>query len=147
VFEITRIPDADTRTLDLVRLRAPTDAQLALVSPNAPPPPPVAPTPALSILDLPLLPGAEDDERPLAAVFASPWLGSLEVDAGVSTVLATKRAAASQPATMGELLWALWPGPVDWVGQQQRRPHQALWRRHFERVRGGRVERRQCVRD
>jgi hypothetical protein len=78
IFEITRIADAETRTLDLRRLRTPADALLALVTPNAPPTPPVAPTPALSVLDLPLLPGAESDERPLAPLFASPWLGDLE---------------------------------------------------------------------
>ncbi|MFZ2030199.1 MAG: glycoside hydrolase/phage tail family protein [Vitreimonas sp.] len=113
LFEITRIADAETRTLDLTRVRAPADAQLALVTPNAPQTPPVAPTPALSVLDLPLLPGAETDERPFAAVFASPWLGDLEVDAGVSAPLASKRATASQAAAMGELVSALWPGPVD----------------------------------
>ncbi|MBS0386482.1 MAG: phage tail protein [Proteobacteria bacterium] len=113
VFEITRIVDAETRALDLVRLRAPVDAQLALVAPNHPPQPAVAPTPALSVLDLPLLPGSEQDERPLAALFASPWLGPLEVDAGVGVALATQRASVTQAATMGELTWPLWPGPVD----------------------------------
>jgi hypothetical protein len=112
IFEITRIADAETRTLDLTRLRAPADAQLALVTPNAPPTPPIAPTPALSVLDLPLLPGAETAERPFAAVFASPWIGDLEVDAGVNADLASKRAAASQAATMGELVWALGPVPL-----------------------------------
>jgi hypothetical protein len=113
VFEITRIADAETRTIDLKRVCSPAEAQLALVMPSAPPTPPVAPTPALSVLDLPLLPGAETDERPFAAVFASPWLGDLEVDAGISADLASKRATASQAAMVGELVWALWPGPVD----------------------------------
>lgn len=113
IFEIARIEDAETRKLDLTRLRALSDAQLALVTPNAPLTPAVAPTPALSVLDLPLLPGAESDERPFAAVFASPWIGNLEVDSGVSADLASKRATVSQAATMGELVWALWPGPVD----------------------------------
>ncbi|MBI3437828.1 MAG: glycoside hydrolase/phage tail family protein [Proteobacteria bacterium] len=112
-FEITRIDDAETRKVDLKRLRTVSDAQLALVAPNAPASPPTAPTPALSVLDLPLLPGAEDDERPLAAVFASPWVGDLEVAAGASAELASKRATISRVATMGELTWALWPGPVD----------------------------------
>ena len=96
--------------LELRRQRAAAAAQLGLGEPGAPPLVPVSPTPALSILDLPPLPGAEGDDRPLAAVFASPWLGAHEVFAG-STL--TRRATAAQPAVMGELLWALSLGPVD----------------------------------
>jgi hypothetical protein len=113
VFEITRIADVETRTLDLARCRAPAHAQLALVTPNSQQPPAVAPTPALSVLDLPLLPGSEQDERPHAAVFASPWLGPLEVNGGVSAALATQRATVTHAAMMGEFIWPLWPGPVD----------------------------------
>jgi len=110
VFEILRIDDAEARRLDLRRARAGAAAQLGLTEPNAPPVPALAPTPAFSILDLPPLPGAESDERPLAAVFASPWLGAHEMFAGATL---TRRASLTQPAIMGELLWALWPGPVD----------------------------------
>lgn len=113
-FEIVRIEDAETRRLEVRRARAAVPGQLGLVEPGAPPAPLIAPTPALAVLDLPPLPGAESDERPLAAAFASPWLGLHEVYAG-STL--TRRAACASPAVMGELLWALWPGPVDrWDG-------------------------------
>lgn len=113
-FEIVRIEDAETRRLEVRRARAAVPGQLGLVEPGAPPAPLIAPTPALAVLDLPPLPGAESDERPLAAAFASPWLGPHEVYAG-STL--TRRAACASPAVMGELLWALWPGPVDrWDG-------------------------------
>lgn len=109
VFEIARIEDSEVRGLELIRARAtlPTSVQVgdSSVSPITP-----APTPAVSILDLPPLPSAETDERPLVAVFASPWLGEHHVYAGASL---TRRARVTQPAVMGELLWALWPGPLD----------------------------------
>ncbi|MBC7767548.1 MAG: glycoside hydrolase/phage tail family protein [Phycisphaerales bacterium] len=109
-FEIARIQDAETRRLELRRVRVEGESQLDLADPGAQPQPAIAPTPALSILDLPLLPGAESDERPLAAVFASPWLGAHDIYAGASQ---TRRGGVQQPAAMGELVWALWPGPVD----------------------------------
>jgi len=110
VFEILRIEDAEARQLELCRVSPGGGALLGGVDPSAPQWPGPAPTPAFAILDLPLLPGAEGDEAPLAAVFASPWLGAHEVYAGPAQ---TRRAAVSAPAIMGELQWALWPGPVD----------------------------------
>ncbi|MGH6949617.1 MAG: baseplate multidomain protein megatron, partial [Vitreimonas sp.] len=109
-FEIARIEDTEARRLDLRRQRAATPAQLGLGEPNAPVVTPTAPTPALAILDLPPLPGSESDERPLAAVFAEPWLGPHEVHAGATL---TQRALASDAAIVGELLWTLAPGPID----------------------------------
>ncbi len=110
VFEVERIEEAEILSLELRRARDDNAAQLGLADPNAPAAPQLAPTPAVSILDLPPLPSAEDDDRPLAAVFASPWFGAHDIYAGAST---TQRGAATQAAVMGELLWALWPGPVD----------------------------------
>jgi|CXWL01.1.fsa_nt_gi hypothetical protein len=110
VFEITRIDDTEVRRLELRRARSAFAARLRLAEPNAPPLPASAPTPAFSILDLPPLPGSEADERPLAAVFAAPWIEAHGVYAGASL---TQRATISRPAIMGELIWALWPGPVN----------------------------------
>lgn len=109
-FEIARIEDAETRQLELRRVRTESASQLGVADPGAQPQPALAPTPAFSILDLPPLPGRETDERPLAAVFAAPWLGAHDIYAGATL---TRRATIAQPAIMGELLWALWPGPVD----------------------------------
>ncbi len=110
VFEIVRIEDADARRTELRRARSTSAAMLGGVEPNSPPPPLHAPTPAFAILDLPPLPRAEEDERPLAAVFASPWRGAHDIYAGPAQ---SARATVAAPAIMGELLWALWPGPVD----------------------------------
>src|SRR5262249_41012281 len=103
----------ETRRLDLERAASSRASVLHLAEPGAPALPALDPTPAFSLLDLPPLPGAEDDERPLVALFAAPWLGPHTLFAGASDALMTERATAPQPATMGELLWALWPGPVD----------------------------------
>jgi hypothetical protein len=65
-------------------------------------PPPVAPAgpPVLHLLDLPPLPGAEDDARPLVAVAAEPWR-AMEAHAGPSIEALTVRAQVPQPATGG----------------------------------------------
>lgn len=109
-FEIARIEDAGARRLELHRVRRDGAAIVGTGDPSPPTTPPTAPTPALSILDLPPLPGHEDDERPLAAVFASPWIAGHDIYAGPGPSL---RATASSPALVGELLWPLHPGPVD----------------------------------
>jgi len=109
-FEIARVEEAETRRLELRRQRIASSAELSVGEPNPPVVTPLAPTPAFAVLDLPPLPGVESDERPLAAVFAAPWLGPHVVHAGAAP---TPRAIAAEPAAMGELLWALWPGPVD----------------------------------
>lgn len=110
VFEIARIEDAEARQLELRRARTNSAGMLGGVDPSAPASPQAAPTPAFAILDLPPLPNDESEERPLAAVFASPWLGSHDLYAGPTQ---SRRASVTAPAIMGELLWALWPGPVD----------------------------------
>ena len=112
-FEISRIEDAETRRLSLHRLRAGGAALLSLAETGAPATPIFAPTPTFSVLDLPPLPGSETDERPLVAVFASPWAGAHDIYAGPSDDALTLRRRLTQPAIMGELLWELWPGPVD----------------------------------
>ncbi len=109
-FEILRIDDAEHRRLELRRARASLSARVSGGEPGAPTPPALAPTPAFAVLDLPPLPAFEADERPLAAIFASPWRGAHQLYAGASL---TRRASVTQPAIIGELLWALWPGPVD----------------------------------
>jgi Putative phage tail protein len=111
-FEIGRIEDAETRTLELRRIETRPSALLHLAEASAPSLPGTAPKPALALLYLPPQPGAEDEERPLAAVFAAPWLGLHQIYAGGDDASLTRRGAAAQPAVMGELLWALWPGPV-----------------------------------
>ncbi|MBI1186921.1 MAG: hypothetical protein GC206_06240 [Alphaproteobacteria bacterium] len=112
-FEIVRSEEAETRRLALRRAESTGLGRMvyageAGVGDAAGP----APTPALAALDLPPLPGAEDDVRPLAAVRAAPWKGAHEVYAGSDAALATRRARALQPAIIGELVWALYPGPV-----------------------------------
>ena len=78
-------------------------------------PEPAAPVhgpPALAVLDLPPLPGAEDDARPLAAVAASPW-GAYEISGGPEAASLALRGRADEPAVMGVTASPLPAGPLD----------------------------------
>ena len=61
------------------------------------------------LLDLPPLPGREEDRRPLAVVAADPWR-AMQVHAGPSSGALTLRGAVAAPATVGLLTAALGPG-------------------------------------
>ncbi len=111
VFEVARIEDGAARTLDLVRADAGVRGARFAPIPSAPVLD-VAPTPALAVLDLPLLPGYESDERPLAALAADPWRGAHRIYVGADLGAARVRARAERAATMGTLLWDLYPGPL-----------------------------------
>jgi hypothetical protein len=67
--------------------------------------------PFLALLDLPPLPGAEDDGRPLAAVAAEPWR-AMQVHGGVDADGLTARASVAGPATVGRLVELLPPGVI-----------------------------------
>lgn len=110
VFEIIRVEDGEARELELRRVIHEGVALLAGPDPSAPQPPRAAPTPAFAVLDLPPLPAIETEDRPLAAVFASPWLGAHDLFAGPAQ---TVRATSATAAIIGELTWPLWPGPID----------------------------------
>jgi hypothetical protein len=65
--------------------------------------------PFLAILDLPPLPDAEGDARPLAAVASEPWRAQ-SVWAGPSSETLTVRGEATTPATVGVLVEPLAAG-------------------------------------
>ena len=66
--------------------------------------------PYFRMVELPPLPGAEDDARPLAVVAADPWR-SMQVRAGASSEALTVRADVPAPATVGVLMSPLEAGP------------------------------------
>lgn len=72
-----------------------------------------SPQPDLVVLDIPNMPGSEDDIRPLVGAFAHPWAGEINVSAGASSTSLSKRASLSQPAMIGRLLTPLPSGPGD----------------------------------
>lgn len=74
-------------------------------------PPGLVGRPFMAVLDLPPLPGQEDDDRPLVAVAADPWR-PMRVFAGGSAAALTPRADIAEPATVGVLVDALEPGPL-----------------------------------
>jgi hypothetical protein len=65
--------------------------------------------PLLVLLDLPPLPGAEGDARPLVAVAADPWRAQT-IWAGGSVDGLTQRGEVARPATVGRLTTALAAG-------------------------------------
>ncbi|PVM90758.1 baseplate multidomain protein megatron [Caulobacter endophyticus] len=66
--------------------------------------------PALMVLDLPPLPGAEEDARPLVAVAAQPWR-AFDVHAGADVESLRVRAGATTGAVVGTTLSDLPAGP------------------------------------
>jgi hypothetical protein len=81
--------------------------------PDWTPPPPTEPAgpPLLFLLDLPPLPGAEADARPLVAAGLEPWR-DLDVQAGADAAGLTARAHLTQPAGIGETLTDMAAGPL-----------------------------------
>ncbi|WP_122464664.1 baseplate multidomain protein megatron [Brevundimonas lutea] len=74
-------------------------------------PPGTSGRPFVAILDLPPLPGAEGDDRPLAAVAVEPWR-PMRVHAGGGVEGLTPRGDVTQPATVGVLKAPLGAGPL-----------------------------------
>jgi len=60
----------------------------------------------LDVFSLPPLAGAENDNRPIAAVFASQWRGAMAIHAGAARDSVREVGAAAEPAVIGELIWA-----------------------------------------
>ena len=73
--------------------------------------PAVVGAPFLRLLDLPPLPGAEDDGRPVVAAAADPW-APMAVHGGASVDALTPRATVERPATVGVLVEAVGRGVV-----------------------------------
>lgn len=73
--------------------------------------PAVVGAPFLRLLDLPPLPGAEDDGRPVVVVAAEPWT-PMAVHGGASVEALTPRATVVRPATVGVLTEAVGRGVV-----------------------------------
>lgn len=66
--------------------------------------------PFFRMVELPPLPGADDDGRPLAVVAGSPW-AAMQVRAGPSVEALTVRADVARPATVATLTAPLHTGP------------------------------------
>ncbi|MEM6899455.1 MAG: glycoside hydrolase/phage tail family protein [Pseudomonadota bacterium] len=73
---------------------------------------PLAARPETILLDGPSLPGSEDGNGPLLAVFGSPWARPVEVRAGPSADALTPRALFADPAGVGRLLSPIENGPL-----------------------------------
>lgn len=74
--------------------------------------------PFAAILDLPPLPGAETDDRLVAAVAAEPWR-PMAIHVGETADTLTVRGTATAPATVGQLTAPLGPGAPDRMNETQ----------------------------
>lgn len=72
-----------------------------------------SPRPDLVVLDLPGLPGAPDDTRPLVGAFAYPWPGQVTVSAGRNETALSSRAVLTRPSMIGRLSGTLNGGASD----------------------------------
>jgi hypothetical protein len=106
-FRVERIEEGPLRRASMARSVSVLPRSFALPAPRSPASAAVASAPDFALLDLPILPDHEDDYRPLAALYAAPWPGQMDIYVG-----ATARARAETPAIMGELVWDLWRGPT-----------------------------------
>ncbi|AQR62632.1 hypothetical protein BZG35_13980 [Brevundimonas sp. LM2] len=68
--------------------------------------------PFVRVLDLPALPGAEAETRPIVAVAVDPWR-PMAIHVGETTGGLTQRGIVDTPATVGRLVQHLGAGPVD----------------------------------
>lgn len=110
-FEIEAVEEGAARMLSLRRAAGAPAAPLALEAPATPSA--LSPSaPAVLVFAPPPLTPEETDARPLAAAFAAPWGGPLDVLAGTEASTLRARGEILRPAIMGELLWDLYPGPV-----------------------------------
>lgn len=112
LFRIVSIEEGPVRSARLTRHVRGFERAAAAPSPARAPATSAAPAPAFSLLDLPPLPGSDDDERPLAAIYAAPWPGAVNVYAGADRASAGFRARAETAAIMGTLEWDLYAGPL-----------------------------------
>ena len=64
------------------------------------------------LIDGPVLPGSEEDIRPLLAGIGTPWPGPISVSAGPVDVTSSERAVISNPAGIGRLITSLPAGPL-----------------------------------
>jgi hypothetical protein len=109
-YRVLEAREGRVRTLSLARDFGGGPPLLAAGAPSIEP----VRTPAAALLlalDLPPMPGREDDGRPLAAVYADPWRGA-ELFAGETALALRPVGQALSRAAFGVLEWALYPGQV-----------------------------------
>ncbi len=111
-FRVLAIEEGPVRRAGLTRQARLLDRAVAAPSSAAIPATRAPPAPAFALLDLPPLPGDEEDERPLAGAYSTPWLEAVDVYAGAALASASFRGRAEAAAMIGALEWDLYAGPV-----------------------------------
>jgi hypothetical protein len=109
-WRVARVSLDGQPTAALVAMESPDAPQTTLPRFAAPALAQPAGPPALALMDLPPLPGAEDDARPVVAAFSQPW-SPVILSAGPSLDALTERASLTAPSAMGLTVTALAAGP------------------------------------
>lgn len=112
VWRIEDIADGRSRMLDLRRIAGVPGEVRQVDPPKGGETAMVYPEPELVLIDGPPLPGAERDDRPVAALSAQPWPGATAVYAGPTPETQSLRAIVRAQAVMARLAEPLKPGPV-----------------------------------
>ncbi|MBN9278209.1 MAG: glycoside hydrolase/phage tail family protein, partial [Hyphomicrobium sp.] len=112
LFRITEIGDHGSREIDAIRsvpevyapiIAAPREADAPLVT--------IPSWPSVAFLDLPMLLGNEPPDAGYFVAMMRPWPGAVALYSSPETSGFTLRALATLPATMGETVDDLAPGP------------------------------------
>ncbi len=109
LWRVERLSADETPTARLRRLAEPARSDGSGGGWKTGDPPATPGAPFVRLLDLPPLPGFEDDDRPLVAVAVEPWR-AMQLHAGPTAAALTPRATAEAPASVGRLAQALAPG-------------------------------------
>ncbi|MEP9379740.1 glycoside hydrolase/phage tail family protein [Aquabacter sp. CN5-332] len=113
LFEITRIEDTEGRAVSARAIEPEVfETALRMASPGTVHLPAAFGPPEVQLLDLPLLEAGEPVPLQHMAAFASPWPGTLAVWRSADGASFEPVAAIGAPATLGETLDDLAPGPV-----------------------------------
>ncbi|MDG2527543.1 baseplate multidomain protein megatron [Caulobacter endophyticus] len=109
-WRVTRVDVDERPRMTLIPASPAVSGAMGEIDWRPAPPRPAQGPPVLMVLDLPPLPGAEDDARPLVAVAAQPWR-AFDVHAGPDVEALRVRASATTGAVVGTTLSDLPAGP------------------------------------
>lgn len=108
-WRVIEVSDGKVIAFEAVRAGDAAEVIVEQAAPSAPLVPAGGVEPDALVVDAPVLPGQEDDLRPIGFAFAEPWIGGVIFSAGADATQLSERGRIEQPCTMGQLIGALYP--------------------------------------
>ncbi len=108
-WRVVEIGDGKSISFEAVRVGAAIAPMLTLAVPVSGPHVVAPVEPDVVIVDAPVLPGEEEDLRPLGFAFVEPWPGAVVLKAGADADQMLERGRIERPCVMGRLLGAMYP--------------------------------------